>query len=356
MNKYCSAIILFISAMFLLSGCDTIGAKSGSISYVYAVTSVLALAGLIGYCSLVKKKNVWFLLLFVSILIVNLGYFSLSISHTLEEALLANRVSYLGSVFLPMAMMMIILDYTELKIKKFVPAILLLIGTFVFLVAASPGYLDIYYKEVSLITINGISALDKTYGPWHSLYLFYLVIYFAAMIIVIIRASAKRKLPSRSQAVIIAAAVFINIVVWLIEQLVSIDFECLSVSYIISELFLLGLCLMIQENEAKIAESKTEEPAIAVKEEHEEEIPEEPAPAPSEPAENHEDFIKGVSELTGTEHIIYNLYLQGKTTKEIMAELNIKENTLKYHNKNIYGKLGVSSRKQLKEIAEKLNK
>jgi len=32
-----------------------------------------------------------------------------------------------------------------------------------------------------------------------------------------------------------------------------------------------------------------------------------------------------------------------------MAELNIKENTLKFHNKNIYGKLGVSSRKELKE-------
>ena len=39
---------------------------------------------------------------------------------------------------------------------------------------------------------------------------------------------------------------------------------------------------------------------------------------------------------------------------ELLNELNITENTLKYHNKNIYGKLGVSSRKQLKEIARKL--
>ena len=46
-----------------------------------------------------------------------------------------------------------------------------------------------------------------------------------------------------------------------------------------------------------------------------------------------------------------DLYLAGKSTKEIMAELNIKENTLKYHNKNIYSKLGVSSRKQLVSLA-----
>jgi len=34
--------------------------------------------------------------------------------------------------------------------------------------------------------------------------------------------------------------------------------------------------------------------------------------------------------------------------------MNIKENTLKYHNKNIYSKLGISSRKQLLAMAEML--
>ena len=38
------------------------------------------------------------------------------------------------------------------------------------------------------------------------------------------------------------------------------------------------------------------------------------------------------------------------STKDIMIELNIKENTLKFHNKNLYSKLGVSSRKQLLEV------
>ncbi|MBQ6795590.1 MAG: helix-turn-helix transcriptional regulator, partial [Clostridia bacterium] len=58
--------------------------------------------------------------------------------------------------------------------------------------------------------------------------------------------------------------------------------------------------------------------------------------------------------LTPTENKIYNYYLEGKTTKEIMALLNIKENTLKYHNKNLYGKLGVSSRKELLYFAKML--
>jgi DNA-binding CsgD family transcriptional regulator len=53
------------------------------------------------------------------------------------------------------------------------------------------------------------------------------------------------------------------------------------------------------------------------------------------------------------------LYVEGKTTAEIAAVIGIKENTMKYHNKNIYSKLGVSSRKQflrfaaLKQIQDK---
>ena len=38
------------------------------------------------------------------------------------------------------------------------------------------------------------------------------------------------------------------------------------------------------------------------------------------------------------------------TTDIIMKKLAIKENTLKFHSKNLYGKLGVKSRKQLLEI------
>ena len=66
-------------------------------------------------------------------------------------------------------------------------------------------------------------------------------------------------------------------------------------------------------------------------------------------------FAAHRASLTPTERAIYQYYIAGKTTKEIMAELNIKENTLKYHNKNIYSKLGVSSRKQLVMIASMLD-
>ena len=67
--------------------------------------------------------------------------------------------------------------------------------------------------------------------------------------------------------------------------------------------------------------------------------------------EDYEYFICNLNTLTPTEYRIYELYLNGRSAREIMEITGIKENTLKYHNKNIYSKLGISSRKQLLRFA-----
>ncbi|MBQ7003713.1 MAG: hypothetical protein IJN57_07115 [Oscillospiraceae bacterium] len=62
-------------------------------------------------------------------------------------------------------------------------------------------------------------------------------------------------------------------------------------------------------------------------------------------------FVENLSMLTPAEYRIYELYLSGKSAKQIAEILHITENTIKYHNKNIYSKLGISSRKQLLRFA-----
>ena len=67
--------------------------------------------------------------------------------------------------------------------------------------------------------------------------------------------------------------------------------------------------------------------------------------------EDYEYFICNLKTLTVQEMRIYDLYVKGKTTAEIASIIGIKENTMKYHNKNIYAKLGVTSRKQFLRFA-----
>ena len=73
------------------------------------------------------------------------------------------RVRYLNGIFLPVSMLLIILNATKLKHPKWLWMPLVCLGVAVFLVAASPGYSDIYYKSVTLIKVEGVSVLDKEY-------------------------------------------------------------------------------------------------------------------------------------------------------------------------------------------------
>ena len=230
----------------LLTGCGPVGDKGGTVSLIYGAVTLLSVLMLVGYCLFIKKKDPWFLLLFAAVVVVDSGYLALSLSDTLAQALMANRVSYLGAVLLPFAMLNIILDVSALRRPRWVMPLLTAANVLVFLVAASPGYSDIYYKEVTLATVGGITVLRKVYGPWHSLYLFFLVGYFLSMLIVIVHAQRKKTLRSPSHATILFLAVGVNIGVWLLEQLVHTDFELLSISYLVSEIFLISLYLMLQ--------------------------------------------------------------------------------------------------------------
>ncbi len=67
--------------------------------------------------------------------------------------------------------------------------------------------------------------------------------------------------------------------------------------------------------------------------------------------DEYRQFLAGIDELTSRERIVFDYYLEGKSVKEILELANIKESTLRFHNRNIYSKLGVNSLKQLLRYA-----
>ena len=329
MKKLLSSLFLFSAC--LLSACSPLGEKTGSATFIYGVMTVFAALFLVGYCVLIKEKNGWFLVLFASIVLVNGAYFALSVSSTLSEALWANRAAYLASVCLPLSTIMIVLKIGAFRYPKWLPFAMGGVCLAVFLVAASQGFCRLYYSEVSLVTQDGVATLEKVYGPLHSLYLYFLLAAFGTIIVCTSLVFARRRLERRTHCVMLACAVFLNLMVWLFEQIVRFDFEFLSVSYVISELFLLIFCLLVQEQERILQNVRAEVQTSAKTQ-------------TSTAASRFESLLPT---LTRTERAVYDLYVSGKRSREIMQILSITENTLKYHNKNIYAKLGISSRKQL---------
>ena len=353
MRKFHANVPILLLFILGLTGCNADGDKSGRLTYIYGAAAILSLLLLLGCIALVRKKRVWFLTLFSSVLIVNIGYYILSLSSSLEMALWSNRISYLGSVFLPLSMLMILLNVTNTPYKKRLPNVLFGLAIVVFLIAASPGISSIYYKEVSFAVIDGVSTLVKVYGPLHSIYLVYLLGYFSAMVAIIVRANRKRTIDTTAHAIIIAIAVFVNIGVWFIEQLVTIDIEILSISYIISELFLLGVHLVMNEYQRMSQLVKQMESVQKYPDKFttaSDKMLETPVDSESISPERIKFFMIGLQTLTPSEKALYDAFIARFTTNEIMASMNIKESTVKYHSRNIYSKLGVSTRKELLEV------
>lgn len=69
------------------------------------------------------------------------------------------------------------------------------------------------------------------------------------------------------------------------------------------------------------------------------------------PAQNHSalylEFVNNIKMLSVAEKTVFDLYVQGHTAKEIAEILCLSINTIKTHNRRIYMKLNVTSRKEL---------
>lgn len=312
------SVCIFLPTQVLAASTDSSSKGTCSLPLIYGVVAFLSLLLLLGYGLFYRRKEPWFLVLFASVVVTNFGYFVLSVSGTLGEAMLANRIAYLGSVCLPLCMLMIILNLCDLQPHKLITGMLIGISALVFLLAASGGYLQLYYKEVSMEIVDGAAKLHKVYGPLHSVYFIYLFAYLAAMVGVIIYAAVKKQGRLRGFAPIVCTVALLNMSVWFVEQQINWDFEFLSVSYIASELLLLLLHNILPEREMQTKD--VSDPYLVCPQ---------------------------LAELTKREMDVLKLILENKKRKEIAEELFVTENTVKKHTAHIYEKLEVCDRSEL---------
>ena len=265
-------------------------------------------------------------------------------SNSLSGALWSNRISYLGSAYLVLLLLLIIMEVCQCKPRKWVIITLVSISTAAFLLAASADLFGLYYRAVDLVRINGMTRLVKEYGPLHILYPVYLLSYFIGMVAVIAGSFRKKTLSSPKYAVFLAAAVLLNIGVWAVEQITYVEFEFLCVSYVVTEIMLLLLYGILRDygivqpggqfiSVQMLTQLNTQRIT--------------PAQLPSGMEEMFRKFSERVGTLSPAERRILNYYIAGHDTADIPDLAFISIHTVKKHNRSIYQKLEVASRDEL---------
>jgi len=154
--------------------------------------------------------------------------------------------------------------------------------------------------------------------------------------------------------------------VWYLEQIFRFDFEMLSVSYIMTEFFLLFLYTAMDEYRYNILPIENSITAIGggpkvdyIPQYVAKEItvlPEEYTPVKK--TITIEDIIEiwpQVAGLTSREVEVFMYLVANKRRKDIADEMFVTESTVKKHTSNIFRKLDISSRAEIMDRLNNLN-
>lgn len=316
--------------------------------YVYGGIFALSLLLLPFYFKYIhkKQKEPWLFVLFVGVSVVNLGYFLIAVSKTVAFALFANKVAYLGQAVIPMCMFMIISKFCGFSYSGRFIGVLIGLASLMFGIVCTTGYLDWYYVSASIAYEGGSTYLVKEYGLLHPCNLIYVLTYFAAMLSVIGVSLLKNKDGSQKLATFMLVIVLGNIGMWIVQKLITTSFEILSLSYLMSEFAFFFIYVILQD----YILIKDVPPPVIVEEKSSVIFVDS-----KERAKRVEHLLSCLPEnvtLSARQIDVLEGILDGKRRKEIAADLNLSENTIKMHTTSLFKALQVSSREEIFALIE----
>lgn len=168
------------------------------IALYYDILLAISLAALIVYVfSYHKHFDMRITLIFVLVPVANLGQVLMARVTTLEAALVANKVIYIGACYLQLILMLAVFSLCQIKMNRWVRAGLVALSTIVYLSSLTAGDSTLFYQSVALEHIDGTPVLVKEYGPMHTVFIVMVLAYFLLSIGAIVYSYFRKNQVSR---------------------------------------------------------------------------------------------------------------------------------------------------------------
>ncbi|MCR5733565.1 MAG: HD domain-containing protein [Lachnospiraceae bacterium] len=133
-----------------------------------------------------KHFDVNFTMVFTLVPLSLLGYLLSSQATTLDGALTATKIIYIGGCFLQLFIFLNIINLCQISIPGWLRMALFMFAAFTYGTVLTIGHTNLFYKYVSFKMIGETGVLTKSYGTFHTLVYAQMFFYLAAGIIVII--------------------------------------------------------------------------------------------------------------------------------------------------------------------------
>jgi len=183
--------------------------------------------------------DVHFTLIFAFIPIANMGYFLRSVSTSLDEALVANDIVYLGGCFLLLFIMMCVLDRCNMKLPREIRITFFVITIVIYGSVLASNQLPIFYKSVTTEMRDGSLVLVKEYGFMHTVFYCMVILYFLISIGALVYSYTKRKNVPNKVIFFLAIPEIITVFSYMGSKLFPADIEMLPAAYCFAQFFFL---------------------------------------------------------------------------------------------------------------------
>lgn len=222
--------------------------------YLYLICALISL-GMLFWLKIYDVKNS--VIQFINLIIIlasNIGFFLISVSTNLEEAILAQKISYVGGIFLPVMYLFLVLEVCHVNLPNYVGSALMAIQCVIFGFVCTIGRTPVFYKEVDIYFKNGCTFLRKVYGPAHNISVLSMCIYLAAALCVAVYSIIKRKSVNRKGVLSMAIYSIIAVCIYVVEKILHIEYELVPIAY---DVLMLGALIpMYDSNLYTVYENK----------------------------------------------------------------------------------------------------
>ncbi len=188
-----------------------------------------------------RQSIAYFILIFASITVNILGYYIVSTASELDVALVGQQFIHLTYMFIPVLILFGVMKFCNMEIHRWLGLPLVSLTVFILYCTFTVGKDNYYYKHVQLVTKNGLSYLEKEYGPAHTLWLIIMFGCVAATFFVIVYSVVKKKDVSYNTAFLLFLAEAMVVACYVFRRLTGSHIEWFVVAYIFDEFIILSI-------------------------------------------------------------------------------------------------------------------
>ncbi len=174
--------------------------------------------------------------IFLLIPIANLGNVFMAYADNLDQALVANRITYLGGIYLTFFITFSIFNLCEIKVPALIRTLLLVMNSVVYGFVLTTGNNPYFYKTVSFTKVDGLGMLVKEYGHVHTVFYLLILFYLLTGFFTILYTLFWKKQVSRVMLYLLFLPEFFTVIGYLGGKISGSTLEIAPMSYVFAQI------------------------------------------------------------------------------------------------------------------------